>query len=333
MEQSTRNIDFNLFAFSDWSDFYNKPADETYIKKSSRLTGSQSSYFVSFCKFINQTTIGAISFSTTSTSTNFLVEDSLFSGCSSTGNGGSLLFEKDGQCAQNRICSFESKIEQDNSYGAYCHADVSENSPFHNKITDSSISKTGDQQGIATIDCLNGAANISSINVSHTNINYLHGCYLQSINSDSILFFSTFANNTQKTLSSTAAFYGSSSTPSMQIKYCNYLNNNVTHTTIGCNNLNSLIFNCNFVNNINSDRTFYHSGSGSETVDHCYFDNFKGISGTVVITNTMNQRINLKLSTFECEAEFPLLKHEKTPEIVHKIIEIIPLCVNMTFSI
>lgn len=334
MEQSTPTIVSNLFIFTDWSDFYTKPADENYINKNSRLTGSQASYFVSFCQFINQTTNGAIGFSSTSTSTNFLVEDSLFSGCSNSAKGGSLCFEHDGQCIQNRVCSFKSKTNK-GERGDYCLVDVSQLYPFQNEIIDSSITKSGLNTGRSSVYCINGAFSLLSTNISDAYTDSYQVDYIQDMNSDSFVHFSSFINNSQTPGSSSASVYtGSSSIPNVNIKNCNYLNNKDESNLLACSDIIVLFKNCNFENNLMKSQTCYHFNSGSTTFDQCYFDKIQSTDGTVIFSQMQNKKINLKLhqrSTFECEAEIPLLRYDKTPKIERKVIQLIPFYVNMTF--
>lgn len=321
------NLARKLCISTDWAEFYLTASHQKYINERTRLKGAQTSYYVSFCQFINQNTNGAIYFSSASKDTKLLTEDSFFSNCF-------LHFEQNGQCVQNRICSFKSKVVNNSCHGAHCFVDVSETSPFQNKIIDSSISNSGDKIGYSNMHCLNGALTIASTNVSYADIYEYEVCYMPRINSDSLIQFSTFSNNFQ-TVSSSCSYFESTSNANHNIKSCNYLNNRGGHTLIGCSNLILYASNCNFDNNTVSSDTFYHSGRGNATYDQCYFGNYQGKSGTVIVENTLNRKIDLilrHLSTFECYAVFPKYNHEQSIKIKSSIVGIIPLSVNMTLS-
>lgn len=220
--------------------------------------------------------------------------------------------------------------------GAYCYVDVSNNYPFQNKIIDSSITKTEGSTGYSNIHSINGAVNITSTNVSQVYTDTHQIGFIHDINADSTIRFSTFENNTQKSWSLATYLWSGLTTINVSIDHCNYLNNKGANHIIGCYKLTALISNCNFVDNVMTQFSFYAHESGNMTIDQCYINNFQGTSGAVSITRTLDKQIILNLnhlSTFECDAVIPLMILKSKPEITDiigiKPMQCIPECIYM----
>lgn len=220
-----------------------------------------------------------------------------------------MYFAQEGQCVQNKICSYKSKA---NSNGVYCYVDVSQNSPNSNKIISSTITESGagTNSGTGTFYFLNGVINISLTNESNSAVLKHSICYVISINSDSIVKYSTFAENKHQLSGQATAFHqGASTSVKFNINSCNYLNNIGTHSIICFHGLTTNVSNCNFIGNQIIEFTFY--SSSPMTISDSYIDYLKSTSGTIIIMqNTLKNEINLNLhhfSTFKCQAQMPFL--------------------------
>ena len=116
-----------FFTHLGWTDFFDSSIQyDSYENKSSSLDISVSkSYYISFCLFIYLNSTGAVRISDTSDNNlKFLVDASTFDKCEHKSDiGGSLYINsKKGECIQDRICSFDSKSDDN---GAYCSTKVS----------------------------------------------------------------------------------------------------------------------------------------------------------------------------------------------------------------
>lgn len=106
---------------------YSKSKSPRPIYDESRLVNYEDgSYFLSFCRFIHQTDLGAVrigpQYNETIEKQNVLiVEDTYFYQCSSAGEtnyGGSLYYNSDGHCIHQRVCYYNSK-KNDGEYISY----------------------------------------------------------------------------------------------------------------------------------------------------------------------------------------------------------------------
>ena len=112
----------------DWTEFY--PSTETYEKYTnnhSKLTAKQSSYYISSCFFTQVNAQSSVYLVTKKHSIKFLIDTTTFNNCSSTGCGGCIFYQEEGEFVQDRVCSFASRVSSYDFEGAYCKIDVSEN--------------------------------------------------------------------------------------------------------------------------------------------------------------------------------------------------------------
>lgn len=309
-----KSIEFfqKSFANFDWYEFYKlQRHNESKGKINEQISSTSSSYYVSFCWFSNLKN-SAINFDTENPLTNLLTEDCIFSECSNTNKGGSISFQTKGQCVQNRICSYKSKVTGKKFYGVYCSIDVSEAQPFQNKIIYSSIAESGDRKylGFGNIYVQDGAVVISSTNESFGTSEIYPTIFLNSASSDSLFKYSTFTNNTHNPAApGNSIFYfqkpKTSTFVQIDMKFCNVRNNSGTNNIIA-SSIPFIAYRCNFINNYHTAMSF----QVNVTLSECYIDNYKG--GATMINSFAKQR-NLKLahlSTYKCEAVY--LEQEPT---------------------
>lgn len=306
----------NLFA--DWYEFYQT---KNYLvsshKNNAQISSSSSGYFVCFCSF-SKLSSRSISVDTTNPSTNLLTEDILFSECSNSENGGSLFFQTKGQCVQNKICSYKSKVIS-NVNGVFCYVHVSEQDPFQNKILCSSIIESGDGNGLGygNIYTQQGAVNLTSDNVSFANICRYPTISMNTVNANSVFKFTTFASNKLTDTSTYSIFnlYGASASIQLEIISCNILNNIGNNHIIYSGSLNTLVSKSNFVNNVHPSASF----SGTVTLSECYIDNYKGGATIIKSFPKSTMLILSHLSTYKCQAVNPLHFNNPSRIILHFI--------------
>ena len=112
-------------------------------------------------------------FETNNTAIKFLIDTTLFNNCSNTENGGCISYSQEGEFIQDRICSYDSRVEDQDDIGVYCFIDVTNTSEFKNFIHDSSLTKSFYDcyaSGFGNIFLQNGKIQIKSINVSYEHI-------------------------------------------------------------------------------------------------------------------------------------------------------------------
>lgn len=208
-----------------WENFYPNTQPDVIIKDGSRqVTKSEkNNYFVTFCLF-QGLKVSSINFASTTDSTMFLTEDTLFSSCSSENFGGSIYYTYKGQFSQQRVCSYKSKTS---NYGVFCYVDITDN--YKNALFDSSISYSGDDTNTGNQNILlYGSANFSNINMSNAKVYGRCIFEILNINDKSTITYSTFSNNSQTRTDDykySASLYGSSSSIPVNIQFCNFLYN------------------------------------------------------------------------------------------------------------
>lgn len=204
-----------------------------------------------------------------------LTEDSLFSECSNNNKGGSLCYQSQGQCAQNRICGYKSAltVNDDRITGVYCHIWLSQGGQYYNKIFDSSIifSGFGNKMGICNIQSIFGTLQFSSLNTSSTDMfgNSINA--LSNLNGYSTVKYSTFESNTDTSENlSSIAFYSQSHQIKADVISCNYINN-FGNALFMYSDTILLVKNSNFLNNKGYSLDF-RGGYGSVTLEDCYIN-------------------------------------------------------------
>lgn len=261
---------------------------------------------MSYCRFDSFRTNGAIYFNATSIDTKFLAEDSIFTKCYNSKNGGSLFFQEEGQCVQNRIQSLKSETE-DKEYGAYCYIDVSSRPKSQNKIIESSISQAGakNKKGQGSFYCINGMISIKLINTSFADVYGLNSYSISKIFGDSNISYSFFANNTQSYDPSAATVHsGLNDEIKLDIKFCSYFGNSGGYILLYICDLMVTISECNFISNINTERTLSHYCGGETTVSRCYLDEiYKDADGFILVTDNSTEKIQ-----YEFELPFTVIK-------------------------
>lgn len=323
-----------FFISTEWNDFYQESPEFNYKDKTDRIEGTTSSYYVSFCRFINQNNRAISFYGLSSESTKLLVEDSFISSCSSSsGAGNSIWFNYEGQCVQNRICC--EKSQGISSYaGAYCFVYVTNDISHQNKVVDCSITKTQNVGG-SNIHLYNGETMISSTNVSFASIAWYSLYYVIGLKTDKVpdtISFSSFINNSQNE-SNPSAYFKLNSDASM--KSCNYINNQGKTELLDCYPPNTYLNNCNFENNQVSE--LFRQNSKYITIDNCYIGENQNFTGSVTIIYRNHEKINNKLShfsTYICENIYPMTKLKDDPkhEIEREVSKIFLLFVNVIYK-
>lgn len=306
-------LNFLKLLVEEWSDFYTSDTYETRENNNTRLSATSASYYIRYST-LDDFNNRAIEFLSTTASTCLLIEDILLSKCYNNDVAGALFFENNGQCVQNRVCSYQSKTNSNSEEkgGTYCFIDVSSSSPYQNKIIESSIVETGFKtgKGHASIYLNNGAVNITSVNESSTyTFSYcIHK--INNINDKSCVKFCSYVDNNQiYTGYSTAIHYSSITDIELYIQNCNFKNNTFYQYLVNTHKFKAFLISCNFIKNVGTGGICGQYETGTLTVDCCYFDEFKSSLGSVIIHMTMNEQFHQylpHLSTFNCHANFPL---------------------------
>lgn len=278
-----------MFFNQEWSSFYHDSPEVNISDGSNPVSKStQLNYFVKFCIFY-QIRSTSISFSSTTENIKVLVEDTLFSTCSSEGNGGSIFFGDKGQFSQNRDCGYRSKTT---SNGVFC--DITVSTIYKNKIFDSSISYSGDEYNQGTYNIyFTGSCNVSNINTTKA-MTYGRSLYhFVDVNDESVISLSTFANNSHKRTDESyysSAIYGTTSSVIFNIFCCNYLYNigskHSESSLIYSKSLKTTISNCSFIGNKGMTFRFFRD-AGELVAEYCYFADNQKDSGKPKIKNTI----------------------------------------------
>lgn len=295
----------------EWEDFYPNTEPQVTVSDGSRSVNdvSISRYFVKLCLF-EELKNSSIYYSSSKDSTQFLTEDTSFSECSSSSDGGSINFGTSGQFAQKRVCSYRS---QTSSKGVFCYIIVSYTNK--NNLYDSSISFSGaeTQKGIHNI-FMAGSVNISNVNESFTTIDGRCLFDFQYIKSKSIIVDSTFSNNSQISTDTYVSGYlnGKTMTP-LKIKICNFLNNlgsQHADSVLLCSQcIDTVISNSSFIGNTRNIYRFEIYDKGNFRIEYCYIADEQPDKNNPIVTNTIADKSTVLLShfsTFQCQAVFPL---------------------------
>lgn len=296
-----------------WEDFYKGTSyDEIVTDATDPVEKSTNSrYYLKQCIFIDEIST-SVSFSSNSDDILVLVEDSIFSNCSSQKAGGSISFSTKGRFSQQRICSYKSKTSSD---GVFCK--IESNNQYNTSIKDSSISSSGDDTfpGSRNIFII-GSADILSINSSYAKIYRRCLFEITSVSINSAILFSTFSNNSHKEDCNEASIDGNSNIK-FDIKFCNFMNNKGTsdHSLICLFNLALSISNCSFQGN--SYR--FYKVSGSYIVEYCYITDTQG-DYNIIVRNTLEHYYTALLFHFSsnsCDAENPIIYSISQSRIIH----------------
>lgn len=300
-----------------WEDFYKGTSYDEIVTdaKDPVEKNSNSRYYLKQCIFIDEVST-SVSFSSNSDDTLVLVEDSIFSNCSSQNAGGSISFSTKGRFSQQRICSYKSKTTSD---GVFCK--IVSNNQYNISIKDSSISSSGDDTfpGSRNIYII-GSADILSVNSSFAKINGRCLFDITSVSSNSAILFSTFSNNTQKG-SWNEAWINGNANIKFDIKFCNFMNNKGTSAgaLIYLDNLALTLSNCSFQGNSGNSWRFYKA-SGSYIVEYCYITDRQGDGNNVIVRNILEYYYTALLSHFSsnsCDAENPIIYSLLRSRIIH----------------
>lgn len=293
----------------EWDDFYpNQDPDTTINDGSRRVTkSSYSKYFVKLCLF-NLITQSSIYIPKATDSMKFLTEDTSFSSCSSTENGGCILYDGlKGQFSQNKICSYKAEAPKDGVYCLVYHSML-----YKNIIFDSSISYSGYNSNIGDFNlCFRGDSNISNINISKSKMYYRCLMGNWGIMNESFFSYSTFWNSTMTKSDNsnqelTSIWSYTYTYPPAFLKFCNFLSNigSTTSGLIGFTLVNATISDSSFIGNTQISYIF-GTGSSYLILDSCYVDTKITYIGDIEIRNPVPDQSSAKvshISTFQCEA-------------------------------
>lgn len=304
---------FSSISHKGWDDFFEPSIDYTmYSNTHQKLDANgDKSYYISFCYFISLDVEGAISIKDeTYNNVKFLIDTSSFDKCGyhgpSGGTGSLCVNSENGECVQDRICSFGSKSI---FAGVYCSIKLSQTSVLKNYLIDSTISSSSSNtyQGNGNIHLLYGETNMKSINISNSKLNSLSS-YDISCRINSSVSLSTFSNNTSsgKEISYFGNYNGNFN---FTISYCNY--NDIKCDIFIWVNIYLYIINCSIYNNIINDLYFFQDNYQQFIlVKGCYFDvSDPYTDGLVTITEGVD-------STYPKNLHFPSsCSTESKPEV------------------
>ena len=254
----------SLFFHKEWEDFFSPSVEYTqYRNKNETLTPVPvKNYYVSLCHFIFLNETSAIRITDQAENDiKFLIDTSSFDKCGHIRESGGSLYINffNGECIQDRICSFGSTSS---SSGAYCYILFDDEPTIRNYLIDSTI--TSSSIGISNIYLHNGEINMKSINISNSEMSQ-DSIYKVESSSNSNVTLSTFSNNT----STNGAFHSELSDPlEFKILFSNFINNKLYDLIF--NNYYLYIINCSFYNNDIERR--YFSNANSIQIIGCYID-------------------------------------------------------------
>ncbi|KAI5496325.1 hypothetical protein TVAGG3_0798390, partial [Trichomonas vaginalis G3] len=141
-------------------------------------------------------------------------------------DGGSLYVKiNNGDCVQDRICSFGSKTV--NELGVYCYILYEEDSTLKNYLLDSTMTSSGEDitQGEGTVCLICGETHMRSINISYSKLNDYCIYHVYSSFSSNVTL-STFSNNTGGPIG--RLILSGSPEPELYILFCNIFENEGT---------------------------------------------------------------------------------------------------------
>ncbi|EAY03686.1 hypothetical protein TVAG_031850 [Trichomonas vaginalis G3] len=285
----------------DWDTFFQESDEKSYYhKKSVNLSAQDCNYYIVRCRFEEQITQGAINFTNNLNLTKVLIENTDFYNCSnSIGQGGSLYFGKEGQCAQNRICS----VNSNSNLGAmYCYSFVSNIANYQNKLLDSAISHSGnlinDQFGINGF--YHGNVEINYDNISYS-VSKLYGFYsVTTVRYPSKASFSIITNNSDTISNSIVSYFYQ--VPYFLAEYCNHLSNNLC-VQMGARDSTINITKCNFIRNTAKTEYFYFAPyEGRFYVDGSYIADTVPNSYYVIITNRNEIPFDNNIAYYYCKS-------------------------------
>lgn len=308
-----------------WNEFYSTvPEAESLSAKKNEEVRRTSSYYITNCYFGHFTSTSII-FTSTSSDTRVLTEETVFTNNTNDGNsdGGSFLFSSEGQCVQNRICSFQSclPIKSESYKGIYCCVNVSSSTDAKNFIIDSSVAESGKskKEGNKNVILINGQQSIETLNISKSSVYYRSLYELNNIATDSNVSFCSFVNNTA--ISNWACSHSGDKARVVYIKFCNFQQNKGSSRLIGTYGPSLSISNCSILQN--KFETFSRSGDINYIlVDQCFLDRSDGenVEGKTTIQNTIKDETVFlfpQLSTAQCEAAIPIVYVDNRIKIRH----------------
>lgn len=305
----------------EWEDFYNGSKAENTIWKATDpvIQKKKENYYLKLCLFEDETET-SVYFEQNNKSTMLLIEDTMFSKCSSTKNGGAIMFSTDGKYAQNRVCSYKSKVPQ-HEYGVFCFLIA-----YYNeiKLYDSSVSFSGGKlnEGYCTINIC-GNVKFSSINVSDSKIRQHCIFHIMEISNESEISYSTFARNAQYKYNTyyMSMIHALDEIP-FKIRTSNFLENSGSNgPVLDLNDLETTISNCTFHGNTAKYKFGVYDGKC--TVISCFITDSMPDSNFPIYISTMKSRYTHLLPYFmtnECFAERPLkysiVQHKEITDFV-----------------
>lgn len=299
--------------FHDWESFFSpNPKPNSYISKNSQLEAKDFDYHVSKCIF-NEIKNGSIRITTTIDSIKLLVDTTSFTNCSiSNANGGCLYYSSAGQCIQDRITSYNSKISK-MDIGMHSYVIVSPNAPNNNSLFDSAVSKSGGDafQGIRNIYSENGKITLQRVNISDTK-NY-GGCIFCFSNylSNSIVKSSLFASNKDASKDDYAPIACFDSPFEFEIISTNFLNNSDEKYLIYARNSSFLFNYCCFINNSLPKYFFFCLTENDKIhIRKCYISTENPINiNNVIITDRIEMHSNKLSCNFEMKTYLVIFRN------------------------
>ena len=288
----------------EWSDFF-LGSPTPVSKQSSRYaatSGSIQVYDSTFC-YIHYLSGngGSILFSTTSSESKLLIEETSILNSRASGEGGGIYFSNSGSCILSKLCGVNcSSTGSDNQFDSIS---VSNDASYQNDVNDSSITYTLNSAKQFTMQHFYGSITIASTNISSNNCKYCSAARLQSNNVQSvitgIISYSSFANNTATSQRCINLGYCNRESPLYQIKSCNFIKNKQQGSSFGMitNFGQTKIDDSCFIEN-SGGYLFYNDVSYSIVITNCSIDDTCTTYGTVSIKNKpkssfMNENVHV----------------------------------------
>lgn len=289
----------------DWSTYFSGTA---YTKKYEVITAfkaSSGSFYVTKCDFIHQTDFAAVRIGDSSSQDNLLVEETMFSECSSTGSysyGGSLYFVSKGNFIQDRACY--SKCTKDSGWDLAYYVDVPDdvNIKLFINLTTISNCGTGISVCYGTFEINKGPEYSSNLNITENKCNqypaYIHDGSISNVNAKFL--------NIKSNMQTTEAIIGIWTDGLTKISHSNIIENERTKDSRGVltGYGNFELDSCCIIRNIGSP-TFF-SPSKTISLNSCYADSYSTGSCTLTTKNSANAQFSIIasfLSLGECVAE------------------------------
>ena len=273
--------------FKSWNDvgFIGNAPEPSEPIEGERFTSKEVSIYILDTYFSVKSALigGAVSISGSST-TNTLIETSIFDNCQTRSSRAGAVAISDGQFVLNRCCGVACYVDDEDSFGQFAHITVTDNENSIHTIFESSIISCIPKYSDAgtLIYLMNGKINISNTNISSNKCNQISSFYFYpSQGTTSTIIYSSLYNNTATE------------------EYC---------ISFGCLNRNYEILYSNIIkNSINSD----------ETVNYLIFvRSYATISHTSILENTIINLFDIvagwgSVTILNCSIEEKYLKSSR----------------------